>query len=133
MSTIPHTYFRSAKVLMLIYSIDDTESFGSLRSWSENAESAYISSGLGNQTTVVLVGNKVDLEDEGERTVRLDRALAFAELHGIDKDMVFEISAKDNTNMDEMFDKIALNIHPHVVEAQKSQQPAPKPKKRSIC
>ena len=135
MSTIPHTYFRSARVLMLVYCIDDAESFDSLSSWLENAESAYMSSGQGSKTLVVLVGNKLDLDEEGERAVESKRAHSFAELHSIDTDLVFEVSAKEDTNMNDMFDKIALKVHPQVIEAQKSHKepPPPKPKKGGLC
>lgn len=135
MSTIPHTYFRSARVLMLVYCIDDAESFDSLNSWLENAESAYMSSGQGSETLVVLVGNKLDLESEGERVVESKRAHSFAELHGIDKDLIFEVSAKENTNMDDMFNRIALKVHPQIVGAEKSRKepPPPKPKKSGFC
>ena len=120
---------------MLVYAIDDAESFDSLNSWLENAESAYMSSGQGSETLVVLVGNKLDLDSEGDRVVDSKRAHSFAELHAIDKDLVFEVSAKDDINMDDMFNKIALKVHPQIVEAQKSHQepPQPKPKKGGFC
>ena len=120
---------------MLVYSIDDGESFDSLNSWLENAESAYVSSGQGSETLIVLVGNKLDLAAEDERVVETKRAHSFAELHAIDKELVFEVSAMDGTNFEEMFNKIALKVHPQVVEAQKSHKEPPprKTKKGGFC
>lgn len=113
MSTIPHTYFRYAKVLVLVYSIDEVESFDSLTSWVQNAMSARASSGQ-QLFTVALVGNKIDLEKE--RKVTKTRVNAFAELNDISSDMIFEVSALEDSNVQEMFDAIALKISPYVAE-----------------
>ena len=113
MSTIPPTYFRWSKVVMLIYSIDDSDTFDSLTGWSENAVSARV----GGETLFVLVGNKSDLATS--RQVEKSRALQYAKNIDIEDDMVFEISAFTGDGFDRMFDSIALKMGP---AAQQSQQ-----------
>lgn len=127
MSTIPHTYFRSAKVLLLVYSIDEVETFDSLESWVQNAISARLSSGQ-DEIYTALVGNKLDLESA--RSVTVERAKQFAELNEISPDMIFEVSAMDNTNLQEMFDAIALKIHPHVASTSNAKKSDVSPKKK---
>ena len=63
MSTIPQTYFRWSKVIMLVYSIDDSDTFDSLTNWADNAISARAGRAQ-SEIVTVLVGNKVDLDDE---------------------------------------------------------------------
>lgn len=127
MSTIPHTYFRSAKVLLLVYSIDEVETFDSLTSWVQNAMSARISSGQ-EEVLTGLVGNKLDLESD--RSVTVERAKQFAELNEIKPDMIFEVSAKDNTNLQGMFDAIALKIHPYAAATSNAKKSDISPKKK---
>ena len=107
MSTIPQTYFRWSKVVLLVYSIDDPDSFDSLSNWADNAIGARLGGPL--ETITCLVGNKCDLDD---RMVTEERARQYAEINDIDEDMVFEVSAKDGTGVNEMFDKIALKMKP---------------------
>lgn len=106
--TIPHTYFRCAKVVALVYSVDDMESFDSLTSWADNACSARLNMGLSDPITV-LIGNKVDLD---QRIVPLQRAKQFATNNDIQSDMIFEISTKDGTNFDKVFNSIAMKLFP---------------------
>ena len=113
LSTIPHTYFRSAKVLLLVYSLDDKETFDSLTSWAENATSARTASGQDSIITAI-VGNKLDLESS--RDVTKQRVKSFASLNEIDDDLIFEVSALEDRNLQEMFDTIALKVHPLAAE-----------------
>ena len=92
MSTIPQTYFRWSKVIMLVYSIDDSDTFDSLTNWSDNAISARAGRAQSDVITV-LVGNKLDLDDD--RKVSKGRAQQYAENNDIEQDMVFEVSVKD--------------------------------------
>ena len=128
MSTIPQTYFRWSRVIMLVYSIDDSDTFDSLTNWSDNAASARaLSTGAGVFT--VLVGNKVDLEED--RHVSKSRALQFAENNDIDPEMVFEVSAKNGTGVEEMLNAVAMKISPSKQEVKKPQQ-QPR-KKKAWC
>lgn len=127
MSTIPHTYFRSAKVVALVYSVDDSDSFDSLTSWADNASSARVSMGQTDPITV-LVGNKIDLASQ--RCVPVERAMQFAENNDIGPEMVFEVSAKDGTDLDTMFNTIATKLHPY---AQSKKQELGGKKKEKCC
>lgn len=109
MSTIPPTYFRWSKVIMLVYSIDDSDTFDSLTNWSDNAISARAGRAQSDVITV-LVGNKLDLDDD--RKVSNGRAQQYAENNDIEQDMVFEVSVKDGTGVQEMLNRIALKINP---------------------
>ena len=91
---------------MLIYSIDDSDTFDSLTGWSENA----ISARVGGETLFVLVGNKSDLGSE--RQVEKTRAHQYAKNIDIDDDMVFEVSALSGEGFNKMFDAVALRMGP---------------------
>jgi len=126
MSTIPPTYFRSAKGVILVYSISDQETFESLTNWVDNTVSAM---GIGNQDLVkVLVGNKADLSSD--RQVGIDRAKVFAQGYEIDEKFILEISAKDGTGVQELFDLIAKEITPLAKNAPK---PTPQQNQKSKC
>ena len=94
---------------MLVYSIDDSDTFDSLTNWADNAVGARAGRPQSDVITV-LVGNKVDLEDE--RKISKARAQQYAENNDIEANMVFEVSAKDGTGMQEMLDAVALKIKP---------------------
>ena len=120
MSTIPPTYFRWSKVVMLVYSIDDSDTFDSLTGWSENAVSARV----GGETLFILVGNKSDLS--GERKIDRSRAVQYASNIDIETDMVFEVSALTGEGMDKMFDTVALKMGPNPA-AQKEKSDTVRP------
>ena len=94
---------------MLVYSIDDSDTFDSLTNWADNAISAHAGRTASDVVTV-LVGNKVDLDDD--RRVSRERARQYADNNDIESDMVFEVSAKDGTGVEEMFATIALKVKP---------------------
>ena len=114
---------------MLVYSIDDSDTFDSLTNWADNAISSH-----GGRTTsdviTVLVGNKVDLDDD--RRVSQERARQYAENNDIESDMVFEVSAKDGTGVEEVFNTIALKVKP-AAAVTKSQNMAKGGQKKSNC
>ena len=87
-----------------MYSINDLDSYLSIPSWLNEV----ISRSRNTEIVIGLVGNKVDLESE--RTVSLEQAKEFARQNLIPDDLVFEISAQDDTNIQQMFDTIADKI-----------------------
>ncbi|KAL7712835.1 Ras family protein [Entamoeba marina] len=54
---------------------------------------------------IIIAGNKIDLEEE--RQVTTEEGEHFADQRGID---FIECSAKENINIDELFDTIVLNV-----------------------
>ncbi|KAH0788996.1 small GTP-binding protein [Histomonas meleagridis] len=92
-------YFRSADVAILCYDTTNMESFESLDSWtSDLAQKAPV------QMKLLMVGNKIDLEDE--RVIPIEKAKLYAEQHNA---IYMETSAKTGDGIDEMFRYIAEN------------------------
>ncbi|XP_012272084.1 ras-related protein Rab-43 [Orussus abietinus] len=100
--TITQSYYRSANGVILVYDITKRPTFLNLQRWIEEVR-RYTSS----HVILVLVGNKCDLE--GYREVEKGEAGAVREcvpevLH------VIETSAKENTNIDEVFYCLASEL-----------------------
>ena len=91
-SLIP-MYIREAQIILLIYDISNRESFESLPKWFSD-----ILDVKNNEAVFVLVGNKIDLENE--RQVSTEEGKQFA----MEKNLIFqEVSAKNGTNFEELF------------------------------
>ncbi|KAL2101631.1 hypothetical protein ACEWY4_003392 [Coilia grayii] len=91
-------------IFLLVFSVDDRQSFNevcSLRREIKLAKSKLGKSKENIQVPIVICGNKVDLEDE--------RVVSHPEIHrGLGEDAaVFEISARDGTQMERMFEALA--------------------------
>ena len=106
----PPNLFSCGKAVLMVYSINDSESFDSLPSWLDIVFSR------APDAVIALVGNKIDLDSD--RTVPPIRVKELASLYGIPSDLIFEVSAKDNTNIQYMFNTIATNIQPFVKQAE---------------
>ena len=123
--TMLPTYFRRAKAIILVYSIDNMESFGDIGSnWLDNSTNSV------SGAKVVLVGNKVDLDKERKRVISRDRAMQYAVMNDIERSMVFEISAKTGQGVTEMFDTVVKMIEP---VSQPQSLPEPKPNQKPNC
>ena len=126
--TMLPTYFRRAKAIILVYSIDSTESF-------EDVGANWLDNSLNSESTarLFLVGNKLDLArgDGGgrsKRRVKPERAVQYALNNDIDRSMVFEVSAKTGENLEEMFTAVADAIAPAIPPPQTTrEEPKPKP------
>ena len=121
----PPNLFSGDKAVLVVYSIDESDSFDSLPSWIDTFFS------WASDAVIGLVSNKIDLEYK--REVSKARAKELAELYEIPSDLIFEVSALDDTNIQTMFDVIATKIQP---AAKKSTEKATKPpsnRSRSIC
>ena len=91
-SLIP-MYIREAQIILLVYDISNRESFESLPKWFSD-----ILDVKNNEAVFVLVGNKIDLENE--RQVSTEEGKKFA----LEKNLIFqEVSAKNGTNFEELF------------------------------
>lgn len=105
--TIPPTYYRKAKVVLLVYSVDNTDSFHAIsNNWIDNSSAA------DENSIVVLVGNKCDLDEdeEAEQFVPRRRAQTLAANLEIDSNLVFEISALTGKGFQELFDSVAVKM-----------------------
>ncbi|KAM9314380.1 ras-related protein Rab-3D-like [Pholidichthys leucotaenia] len=94
--TITTAYYRGAMGFLLMYEITSQESFCAVQDWATQIKT-YSS----DSAKVVLVGNKVDLEDD--RQVPTEDAKRVATELGFE---FFEASAKDNINVKQVFDKL---------------------------
>lgn len=94
-------YYRGAEVVVLVFAVSDKQSFEEGERWLQDVRQ----SGLGPTCTLVLVGNKADLEDE--RQVSTEDAEAFAAEQGM---MYIETSAKTGHNVKEIMQNVAQRL-----------------------
>ncbi|KAL8624689.1 Ras-related protein Rab-35 [Nucella lapillus] len=113
--TITSTYYRGTHGVIVVYDVSSGESFANVRRWLHEID---------NNCDVVnriLVGNKND--DPDRKVVVTEDAQTFAHQMGI---QLFETSAKENINVEEMFFAITKQVLQTKKEQQKkaSEQPA---------
>ncbi len=85
--TFTSTYYKDAQGVIFVYDITNKESFENISKWISNAES-HVDLSL---TAVILIGNKMDLEEK--RQVGTEEARDFAQKNSM---LFFETSALDN-------------------------------------
>ncbi|CAB0035732.1 unnamed protein product [Trichogramma brassicae] len=98
--TITSTYYRGTHGVIVVYDVTSGDSFANVKRWLHEIEH--------NCDVVVnriLVGNKNDEPDQ--KVVLTEDAQRFANQMGI---KLFETSAKDNTNVEEMFMAITREV-----------------------
>lgn len=105
--TITSTYYRGTHGVIVVYDVQSGESFANVKRWLHEIEQ--------NCESVcrILVGNKDD--DPNKKVVQPNDAKRFAEQMGIE---MFETSAKESKNVEEMF----MAITRQVLRARKDQQ-----------
>uniref|UniRef100_A0A2P2HZH6 Ras-related protein Rab-35 n=1 Tax=Hirondellea gigas TaxID=1518452 RepID=A0A2P2HZH6_9CRUS len=105
--TITSTYYRGTHGVIVVYDITNGESFANVKRWlheiDQNCE----------VVNKILVGNKNDCPDR--KVVLYDDAHRFADQMGIS---LFETSAKNNINVDEMF----LTVTRMVLQSKRAQK-----------
>ena len=92
------SFYRNSSLAIIVYAINNQESFDSLESWLDE-----IKSQTHPNLKIFLIGNKVDLEDQ--RIVSKETAEELAKEHKID--LFMETSAKTGANAKEVFIKAA--------------------------
>ena len=91
--TITTSYYNSAQAIIILYDITQKSSFDHIRNWITEIDK------FGKQGVLkVIVGNKLDLENN--RKISKEDAENLALKYGL---KLWEVSAKDNTNIEEMF------------------------------
>ncbi|XP_059809897.1 ras-related protein Rab-35-like [Hypanus sabinus] len=97
--TITSTYYRNTHGVIIVYDVTNPESFVNVKRWlheiSQNCDTV----------SKVLVGNKN--EDPSARQVEYADAKRFCDQVGI---RLFETSAKENTNVEEMFNAVTFMV-----------------------
>uniref|UniRef100_A0A3Q3L1W8 small monomeric GTPase n=3 Tax=Mastacembelus armatus TaxID=205130 RepID=A0A3Q3L1W8_9TELE len=94
--TITTAYYRGAMGFLLMYDITSEGSFSAVQDWATQ-----IKTYSWDNAQVVLVGNKLDLEED--RQVPTEDAQRLATELGF---LFFEASAKDNINVKQVFEKL---------------------------
>ena len=94
--SITQNYFRDADGLLYVFDVTNENSFKSIENWLK------MSNDNNNKDFIkILIGNKTDLEG---RSITKEEMEKFKNENRMDK--LFEISAKDNKNISEMFEII---------------------------
>uniref|UniRef100_A0AC35EXJ7 Ras-related protein Rab-21 n=1 Tax=Panagrolaimus sp. PS1159 TaxID=55785 RepID=A0AC35EXJ7_9BILA len=90
-------YYRGSQGAILVYDITDERSFERIKNWVRELQEV-----LKGSAALFVVGNKIDLEET--RTISKETALQYAESVNAN---YHECSAKENINIDSLFDNIA--------------------------
>lgn len=109
--TITNTYYRGTHGVIVVYDVTNGESFANVKRWLQEIESNC------DVVNKVLVGNKND--DPNRKVVITEDAQRFANQMDI---QLFETSAKDNLNVEEMFLAITEQVLRHKKQTQKQVQ-----------
>ncbi len=112
---IAKNYFQSSDGFLLVYDISNRESFDKLNFWNEQ-----ISANAPENTKIIIVGNKSDLEQE--RQVKKEEGENFANNNKV---RFYETSAKDNINVITVFELLAniiINDDKRVINNKRSSQ-----------
>ncbi|KAL8609371.1 Ras-related protein Rab-43 [Nucella lapillus] len=98
--TITQSYYRSANGVIIAYDITQRPTFDNVPGWQEDVRRY-----TDNHTVQLLLGNKNDMEEL--RAVRREEGLILAKENNMD---FLETSAKDNTNIDDAFLRMAKEL-----------------------
>jgi len=91
-------YYRGASIVVLVYDITNEDSLEQTKWWLTQVRKE-----CGPDVTIALVGNKLDLAAEHRKVSTAD-VKAFADDNGF---LHYEVSAKDNINIDAVFTGVA--------------------------
>lgn len=97
--TITSTYYRGTHGVIVVYDVTNGESFANVKRWLHEIEQNC------EMVNRILVGNKND--DPERKVVLTEDAQRFAEQMKI---QLFETSAKENINVEEMFNEITRMV-----------------------
>ncbi|XP_076850021.1 ras-related protein Rab-35-like [Brachyhypopomus gauderio] len=112
--TITSTYYRGTHGVIVVYDVSSAESFVNVKRWLHEINQNC------DDVCRILVGNKND--DPNSKVVETNDAQKFAEQMGI---RLFETSAKENVNVEEMFNcitELVLRAKKESVAKQQLQQ-----------
>ena len=99
--SLAKSYFKNIDAVLFVFSMDDKDSFDTIKDWMELFKSNNAKEG---EIPKYLVGNKNDLEKKFEQSL-IDE---FAKENNIP---YISTSAKDNNNIDELFKEIGKKLN----------------------
>ena len=88
-----NSFYRNASLIILVYSIDDENSYNKLNNWLND-----INSFFEEKITIFLVGNKIDITDK--RKISTEMGRKFSEENNLND--FFEVSAKNGDNIKQL-------------------------------
>ena len=98
--SITRTYYKSSTCALIVYDITDKKTFENVATWlNECRDMCY------KDILICLIGNKCDLE--GKRAISYEEGKKFADDNNL---LFFETSAKDGTNIQEIFIESVTNL-----------------------
>ncbi|GFX45889.1 ras-related protein Rab-35 [Trichonephila clavipes] len=109
--TITSTYYRGTHGVIVVYDVTNGESFANVKRWLHEIEQNC------DMVKRILVGNKND--DPDRKIVLTEDAQRFADQMNI---KLFETSAKENINVEEMFNEITRMVLQSKKEHKERQQ-----------
>ncbi|CAD8164511.1 unnamed protein product [Paramecium pentaurelia] len=109
--TITQTYYKGAMGIILVYSIDDKDSFNNISNWMNQ-----IKQHASENVCKLLIGNKIDVPN---RQVSKEEGEQLAKSFGVP---FFETSAKEGTNVADAFFAMAKAVKANL---QNEKQPNP--------
>mmetsp|Transcript_10349 Transcript_10349/g.10685 ORF Transcript_10349/g.10685 Transcript_10349/m.10685 type:complete len:183 (+) Transcript_10349:82-630(+) len=98
--SVTSAYYKGAKGVLVVYDISHRESFENIGRWINEIQAS-----SDKDTTILILGNKSDLEEL--RQVTKEEAKELALSYGVD---TIETSAKSSDNINEMFIQISETI-----------------------
>lgn len=96
--TITSAYYRGAMGALLVYDVTNQQSFDQINNWIKEIDQH------AQYANYVLIGNKTD---KNNRVITSDQGLELANRHNIS---FYETSAKNNTNIEDVFNDLTSQI-----------------------
>ncbi|XP_075706795.1 ras-related protein Rab-7b [Rhinoderma darwinii] len=106
------SFYKGSDGCLLVFDVTDEESFSSLETWRTDFMNK-IQTPASN-FPIIILGNKIDLKD---RQVSRESAASWCEERKV---LYFEVSAKDNINVDLAFETLAKEALIHYHECRES-------------
>lgn len=97
--SITKAYYRGSHGILVVFDLSHRDSFSQVQYWIDS-----IKQERGEDVEIVIVGNKCDLN----QVVNEGDIIQLAEKNGV---KYFKTSAKDNTNVEEVFQYLAVLMH----------------------
>ena len=118
--SITKNYYKGAHGIILIYDVTEQKSFDNVKNWM-----AQIKEEVSERVSIVLVGNKID--DEDNRKISTEQGESMAKDYEI---MFFECSTKTGQNIDEIFNNLVKKVVENFSKSSDSGQKLKNKKKK---